>query len=120
MSQPGSYAGYRALFEDPTEFVNEYCARVGLQVGPYMPVRSAAKVDCPLLVVTCAGDRVTPAAPARKMAERAPKGVSIEYQGDWGHFDIYVGELFERTIVDQIEFLQKHLGVPAVAEARAG
>ena len=115
MTQPGSYEGYRALFEDQGEFANEFCARVGLRVGSYMPGRAASRVECPLLVVTCAGDRVTPPAPARKMAERAPRGVSIEYAGDWGHFDIYVGELFERTIVDQIEFLREHLAVPRLS-----
>jgi len=113
MTQVGSYEGYMALFGDHAEFRNEYCARVGLSVGNYRPIRSAAAVSCPLLVLTCEGDLVTPAAPAGEMAARAPAGRLIEYEGDWGHFDIYVGELFERTIVDQIEFLSAQLGVGA-------
>jgi hypothetical protein len=26
-----------------------------------------------------------------------------------GHFDIYVGEPFERVVADQVEFLQRHV-----------
>lgn len=110
MTQPGSYEGYLALFERPEEFRNEYCARVGLTIGTYRPIRVASELTCPLLVLTCAGDLVTPPGPAREMGERAPGGRVIEYDGGWGHFDIYVGELFERTIVDQIGFLREQLG----------
>ena len=76
---------------------------------------------CPLLVVTCAGDQVTPPAPARKMAERAPQGRSVEYGPEWGgHFNIYVGDLFEKTIRDQIDFLRESLSVEAPAASDAG
>jgi pimeloyl-ACP methyl ester carboxylesterase len=111
MTQAGSYEGYMALFEQGEEFRNEYCARVGLTIGGYSPIRAASRVTCPLLVITCAGDLVTPPGPARAMGERAPDGRVIEYEGDWGHFDIYVGELFERTIADQIDFLSVQLEV---------
>jgi uncharacterized protein len=118
MCQPGSFEGYRALFDDPDEdFRNEYCARVGLIVGAYVPALWASRLDCPLLVLTMAGDTVTPPGPARWMAARAPLGENIEYQGD--HFDIYVGELFERTIADQIDFLRRQLGIGAVAAGEA-
>ena len=109
MSQPGSYEGYLDLFSGPGEFRNEYCARVGLGLGFYSPLRSAPGLDCPLLVLTCGADAVTPPAPARRMADRAPLGRNIEYEGA-GHFEIYVGELFERTIADQIAFLGESLG----------
>lgn len=118
MTQPGSYEGYRALYADPGEFRNSYCARVGLLVGGYAPARHAARVDCPLLVLTCGEDRVTPPSSARRMAERAPRGVNIDYPG-WGHFEIYVGERFERTITDQIDFLRAHLAVGERVPARS-
>lgn len=110
MCQPDAYDGYLGLFEREADFRNEYCARAGLQIAAYMPARAAKDVACPLLVLTCAADSVTPAAPARKMAARAPRGESIEYEDGWGHFDFYVGELFERTIADQIDFLRRSLG----------
>ena len=46
------------------------------------------------------------------MADRAPHGESIDYGPEWGHFDIYLGELFERVVADQTEFLTRVL-VPA-------
>jgi uncharacterized protein len=121
MNQPDSFDGYHALFEEGTQFRNEFCGRVALGIGSYRPIAKASQVLCPLLVVTCAGDQVTPPGPARRMAERAPKGRSIEYGPEWGgHFNIYVGELFEKTIVDQTEFLTEALGVEAREPAPAG
>ena len=40
---------------------------------------------------------------------RPRKGELITYAGV-GHFDIYRGETFERAVVDQIDFLNRHLG----------
>jgi dienelactone hydrolase len=116
MTQPDSYDGYHALFGPGVEFRNEFLGRAALDVGPYRPGTKAGQVLCPLLVITCAGDQVTPPAAARKMAQRAPQGRSIEYGPEWGgHFNIYVGDLFEKTIRDQIAFLQETLGVEASA-----
>ena len=110
MSQPGSYEGYHALFEDDVQWRNEVGARVMIPVGTYVPARKAAQVRCPLLVMTVAGDTVTPAAPAGRMAQRAPKGRLVAYP-DGGHVDIYVGELFERAVAEQTDFLRETLGV---------
>lgn len=116
MSQPGAYEGYRALFEDPSLFRNEVCARVLLALPGYNPARHAGDVHCPLLVCVLGGDSVTPPAPALKMAARAPRGESIDYGDRWDHFDIYRGELFERAVADQSEFLARNL---RLAEAPA-
>ncbi len=117
MTQPDSYDGYHALFEPGEEFRNEFCGRAALTIGSYRPGAKAPQVLCPLLVITCAGDQVTPPAAARKMAERAPQGRSIEYGAEWGgHFNIYVGELFEKTIADQMAFLQENLEVGEAGE----
>ena len=51
------------------------------------------------------------------MAERAPAGELVEYGGDHGHFDIYRGELFERAVADQTEFLVRTLRVAEPAAA---
>lgn len=111
MNQPGASEGYHALFDDPAGFRNQFCARGGLEIAPYSPLRKAKGVRCPALVVTVTADSVTPAAAAVKMAKRMPLGRHIPYEGDHSHFDIYVGELFERTIVDQTAFLAEQLGV---------
>lgn len=111
MTQPGAYEGYRSLFEEPAQFRNEVCARVLLALPSCNPALSAPKVRCPLLVCVLGGDLVTPAAPARRMAERAPAGECIDYGPEWDHFDIYTGELFERAVADQTAFLARRLRV---------
>jgi len=118
MSQPDSYDGYYALFERRAEFRNDVCARAALTIGAYRPGRRATSVSCPLLVLTCAADAVTPPGPARRMAARAPLGRSIEYPAEvGGHFSIYVGDLFERTVADQIAFLREVFGIEAAPAA---
>ena len=52
-------------------------------------------------------DPIAPPEPARRAGERAPKGEVRDY--DLGHFDIYVGEPFERAVADQVDFLRRHL-----------
>jgi dienelactone hydrolase len=109
MTQPGSYDGYLSLFEDPDSFVNEYCARAGLLVGGYSPLRSAPRVRCPLQVLVMAADAVTPPEPAREMARRAPHGELVERPGREGHFAVYTGEAFEWAVGEQTAFLERHL-----------
>jgi uncharacterized protein len=115
MNSPDAEPGYRALFEDDAQFRNEVTARIGLRVGRYRPIRHAARIACPWLVCVVDGDVVTPPQPALKAAGKAPRGEVRRYPG--GHFDIYVGELFERVVADQLEFLERHLapGTPAAA-----
>lgn len=44
---------------------------------------------------------------AIKAAENAPRGEVKRYAT--GHFEIYVGEWFERAVADQTEFLTRNL-----------
>jgi fermentation-respiration switch protein FrsA (DUF1100 family) len=52
-------------------------------------------------------DAITPAAFARAAAARAPHAEVRTYPG--GHFDIYVGDAFERAVADRVAFLSRHL-----------
>ena len=117
MSSPDAEPGYRALFEPDREFRNEFAARVLLRIGAYRPLRHAAHVRCPWLLVVCMSDVVTPPTPALAAADRAPRSEVRRY--DAGHFDVYVGTLFELAVAEQVEFLRRHLldGRPAPAAA---
>lgn len=118
MTQPGSLEGYMSLYDDSdAELRNEFCARAALALAGYAPARQASKVACPLLVCVVSDDAVTPPDGARRMAEEAPHGELIDYGPQGGHFKIYVGELFERTIVDQVAFLARAMSVPEPAVA---
>ena len=113
---PGSYAvmtapeaepGFTAIVGEGSRWRNEVAARVMLRIGLWRPVKDAFRVACPLLVCVCDGDETTPPQPAAQMAQNAPRGEIVRYP--IGHFDIYVGEAFERASRDQVAFLQRVL-----------
>ncbi len=113
---PGTYAvmtaaeaepGFTAIVGEGSRWRNEVAARVMLRVGLWRPVKDATRVACPLLVCVCDADQTTPPEPAAQMAQNAPRGEIVRYP--IGHFDIYVGEAFERAVEDQIAFLRRVL-----------
>jgi uncharacterized protein len=110
MCTPDSLPGYSAMYGD-APWVNEFAARVGLRIGFYRPTRHARSIHCPWLVQVCDDDAITPPAPAVAAAGRAPWSEVRRYPG--GHFDVYVGEAFERAVADQIDFLRRAVPVEA-------
>jgi pimeloyl-ACP methyl ester carboxylesterase len=97
---------------------NEVAARIALHIGTYRPGRKASRIRCPILYCIADNDSVTPANLALKAAAAAPRAEIKRYPA--GHFDVYVGELFELVVADQIEFLTRHLRPqPAQAVATA-
>jgi dienelactone hydrolase len=107
MHAPDAYSGYMKLVPDGTQLRNEVAARIGVKMLPYRPGRLAAKVPCPILFCVCKTDSVAPSEPTRRYAAMAPRGEVKLYPE--GHFDIYVGDAFERVIADQLDFLEKNL-----------
>ena len=107
MNSPDAEPGYRTMFPEGFEWRNEFAARAALRTGVYSPVRRAGGIIAALLVCLATADAVTPPDAARRAAVRAPRGELREYPG--GHFDIYVGETFERAVADQVGFLARHL-----------
>jgi len=58
-------------------------------------------------VIVGTDDEITPPVPARKIADRAPQGRLLEFDG--GHFDIYRGDVFEWAVGEEADFLESHL-----------
>jgi len=106
MTADDAYDGYTAI--TPSDWRNEYCARLGLVLGSYRPGLKTPKLGCPTLIQVCERDSVAPARAAIKAAERAPGRVELK-RYDVGHFDVYVGEGFEQASNDQLDFFRKHL-----------
>lgn len=107
MTAPEAEPGFRAIVGEDSRWRDEVAARVMLRVGLWRPVRDALRVSCPVLVCVCDDDATTPPAPALQMAQNAPRGEVVRYP--IGHFDIYLGESFERAVGDQVAFLQRVL-----------
>jgi cephalosporin-C deacetylase-like acetyl esterase len=109
ITAPGSFEGYQAMLPADYDVSNRVAARVLLKLTTYRPIKAASRVSAPLLVCICDQDQVTSPQAAQKTAQAAPQSEVRHYSGD--HFDIYVGELFEETVKDQIAFLTQHLTV---------
>lgn len=119
---PGSFAvmtsadaqpGFEALTPSSTLWRNRVAARIGLQIAAYRPGRAAAGIACPVLFCVCDRDVVTPAKATLRYAAAAPRREVKRYPV--GHFDIYVGDVWEQAVGDQTEFLARTLGVNPVA-----
>jgi len=108
MSTPDSQAGFQGLLPEHSRWENRVAARIALRLASYRPGRSAAKVACPALFCICDDDALAPAKLTVKFAAASPRGEVKRYPV--GHFEIYVGETWERAVADQTAFLVRHLG----------
>jgi hypothetical protein len=59
----------------------------------------------------CDDDSLAPADKTVALLSKAPRAEIKRYP--IGHFDIYVGEPWERAVADQTQFLTRHLSTPA-------
>jgi fermentation-respiration switch protein FrsA (DUF1100 family) len=116
MSSEDAEPGMRAI-SGPT-WRNEFCARELLEVGLNRPVRRARDVRCPLLIQIADRDSVAPAKSAQRAAWQAPGRAEVR-RYPIGHFDIYLGDWFERSVADQLHFLRRHLD-PTAADRLQG
>lgn len=108
MTTPDALAGVAKLMPpghppDPTPLA----ARAGLAILRYRPGTKTPAIECPVLFCVCDADRLAPAKATLRHAARARRGEIKRYSIE--HFDIYVGPDFERAIVDQLDFLRRHV-----------
>lgn len=117
MTTPDAKRGLEAITPPQTNWQNRVAARIGLRMTFYRPGRAAAKIACPVLFCICERDSVAPPGVTAKYAAAVPRGEIKRYP--IGHFDVYIGEGFERAVTDQIEFLRRHLAPAAVVAGGA-
>lgn len=113
MTTPESKPGMDALIPEQTRWENRVAARIALRFATYRPGRRAPFISCPLLGCICDKDSLTPADRSAKLLSKAPRAEIKRYP--IGHFDIYVGEWWERAVSDQTDFLSRHLITPQPA-----
>lgn len=106
LTTPDAYDGYGTLTSE--HFINEVCARIVIRSDKYRPVKHAKNVRCPVLLQICDNDSITPKRAAEETANKLRKYAEVKHY-PIGHFDIYIGDNFERSVSDQLAFFQKHL-----------
>ncbi|WP_233225978.1 hypothetical protein [Amycolatopsis sp. CA-126428] len=82
---------------------NAIAARLALRLPLYRPGKDLRKIAAATLLCVCDDDRAAPARTTARLAAGQDHVQVDHYEGD--HFDIYVGDLFERAVADQIRFL---------------
>lgn len=92
----------------PRSFVNEVCARIMIRADKYKPVKYARDVRSPVLLQICEKDNLLPRSAAEATAAALGDYGKILFY-PIGHFDIYTGADFERSVRDQLAFFRKHL-----------
>jgi len=107
MSTPDAEPGMLELVPAQSLWENRVAARIGLRIAAYRPGRAAARVRSPLLACVCEHDTLCPAPRTVALLSQAPLAQITRYP--IGHFDIYLGEHFERAVAEQTEFLARHL-----------
>lgn len=107
MSAPGAVEGYLAIVPEDYRWENRCPARIGLIIGLYQPIRYAERVKCPALVVMAEEENIVPLKITRTAARRMKRGELVSVPG--GHFNVYTGEIFERVVKIEADFLKKHL-----------
>ena len=109
MTAPDAAAGVAALMPPGAAYSKDVAARIALQIPLDFPGRRVKDVTCPIFFAICKRDTVAPPSATQRYAAQAPQGEIRLY--DTGHFEVYVGEWFERNVSDQLDFLARRVPV---------
>jgi uncharacterized protein len=101
------YGGKLLALREPADWQNRIAARSILGIPFHRPVRHAAKIDIPLLLIVAEQDTQAPVKPALTVAKKASKAELRRSRG--GHYDVYEGgTAFYEAIEWEVEFLHRH------------
>jgi pimeloyl-ACP methyl ester carboxylesterase len=101
--------GYLNLVPRGFPFQNRVAARAALQIMTYRPGKLARQLLCPALFCVCEHDTVAPTRTTLRHVRKVPLGEVKLYRE--GHFDVYIGQGFEKVVADQIDFLRRHVPI---------
>ena len=95
---------------EPVDWHNRVAARSLLGIPAHRPVRHAADITIPILLIVAEHDTQAPVGPALTVAERAPKAELHRSKG--GHYDVYEGGVAFNDVIEwEVEFLRRHAHV---------
>jgi uncharacterized protein len=110
-TQAEAAPGFEAVTGEGSLWRNEIRFDPARPVALFRPVRTAARVRCPLLVCLGTADTIAPGRPIEKVALRAPAAELQRFPVD--HFQSFL-DGFEAVAAAHVDFLARHL-----KEARA-
>lgn len=103
LTSPDSLDGYSSI-AGPT-FRNALDARSILSILVNRPLRLARRVTVPTMLVIAEHDTIAPPAAVERVG-RSVRGRVEKLRLPVGHFDIYLGQPFERSVAAQVAFLR--------------
>jgi len=109
LTAPGAFDGFAELiaaYPPSKPFQNRVSARFMVEKQGFNPADYADKVDCPVHFAICEFDNLVAPGSYKRIAEILGEKADIHVY-PIGHFDIYIGEDFEKAVTNQIKFLKK-------------
>jgi pimeloyl-ACP methyl ester carboxylesterase len=92
---------------EPADWHNRITARSILGIPFHRPIRRAANIKIPLLLIVAEQDTQAPVKPTLTVAKRARRAELHRSRG--GHYDVYEGgTAFDEAIEWEVEFLRRH------------
>lgn len=107
MNKPGNYEGYLSIVPEDSTWKNETPARCVYGFSMYRPIKKVKKIKCPALILAADNDNLVPVKTAY-MAARLNNKIKLVCM-PVGHFDVYTGDWFNKTIKIEKEFLKEIL-----------
>jgi pimeloyl-ACP methyl ester carboxylesterase len=108
LNTPDSWDAYHALVPPDSCWQNRAPARVLFGMRRYKPLEQADAIEAPVLMVAAEHDSLIPVASVEAAAKRIPSCELVTLDAT-GHFEPYVGRVFERVVELETDFLCKHL-----------
>jgi fermentation-respiration switch protein FrsA (DUF1100 family) len=108
LNTPDVMDAFQEIVPPGSSWQNRAPARVLFQMFRYRPLRDAAKIEAPVLMVAAEEDSLIPIASVEAASKQVPDCELVILPGT-GHFEPYTGEVFERVAEREAGFLCKHL-----------
>jgi pimeloyl-ACP methyl ester carboxylesterase len=108
LNTPDTLEAFQTLVPPDSSWQNRAPARILFQMGRYRPLRDAAQIEAPVLLIAAEEDSLIPIQGVEAASRRLPNCEYVRLAGT-GHFEPYSGEAFERVVEHETEFLCKHL-----------
>jgi len=108
LNTPDVMEAFQDLMPPDSSWQNRAPARILFQMFRYRPLRNAAGIEAPVLMVAAEEDSLIPIASVEAASKQIPDCELVTLPAT-GHFEPYTGAVFERVVAREAEFLCEHL-----------